>query len=283
MGSHPCIYSDDDYEHCYFDPNDCFQGTCFICGKWAVYTLDEYLSDTVVNQGSKTHNLGERCPVTFCCHGVVCLDCAYQSRIFCKICQKWTRVDFLDKSKLSEWFSEKTNCRSMRDWFDKLVQFDQIHQQLNEDCKLFFLWLKTQKGYIRNGFFHHERESWSDLASVPRRTQVIISDFKRFLVASKMVVFQTFFTRIHHIPVRTVSPVRIDSRRQQMLPYFLYACYGVPFPSSFTRKQMLTEFQPGLVGKLAVRLSQSNQRIQQKQCALIIFSRMMLYLIRKKK
>lgn len=278
MGSIHCIYHNDcDIQRGYFDLERLFEGDCFICGELAVYTMDEYLSDTVVYRDSKTHNLGEECPVTLCCHGVVCLDCAYQSRIFCKICQKWTRVDFLYKYRFSEYFSGKSNSRSIRDWFDKLMQFDQIHQQLNEDCKLFFLWLKTQKGYIRNGIFHHERESWSDLASEPRRTKVIISDFKRFLVASKMVVFQTFFTRIHHIPVRTV---RIDSRRQQMLPYFLHACYGVPFPSSFTRKQMLTEFQPGLVGKLAMRLSQSNQM---SKYAVTIFSRMMLYLIRKKK
>jgi hypothetical protein len=46
---------------------------------------------------------------------------------------------------------------------------------------------------------------------------------------------------------------------------------------------MLKEFQAGLVGTLAVRLSQSNQVILQKQLAIKIFSKIMLNLIFEKK
>jgi len=264
----------------------CIDVTCRDCGipnsgfSSARYSSGVCRSEFAVNveRSKSTFDLGEFCQATNCCNGPVCFDCAFRPKIFCRFCFKWTRVEFLAKIQSTEWFSEKTECRDIGDWFELLEQFDQIEQQLNRHCQLFFLWLKTQKGYIRNGIFHHEPESWDALATatLTRRTQDIICDFQKFLIASKMVVSQTFFTRVH--PMDHHFPVRINSKRKQMIPYLLLACHSFPLLSSFTRREILTEFQAGLVGEIAVRLSQSRQ-----DAAFKIFSRMILKLIRKKK
>jgi len=262
-----------------FDSSCCVV-PCVSCGiRCAYYSSQIYNSEFVVKCEFQDFDTVQYCPATECCNAPVCFECASRSRIVCRFCVKRTTVEFLHKSRPNSFsgnFSEKTDCSGLEDWLYKIWQFYELQQQLKGKCQLFFLWLRTQKGCPWR-HWDHELNNWYELVFQPLRKQAVICSFEKFLIASKMVISQTFFSRVHHIPVR------IDSRRQKMLPYFLQTCYDIPFSSSFTRKQMLKEFQAGLVGTLAVRLSQSNQVILQKQLAIKIFSKIMLNLILEKK
>jgi len=244
------------------------QCMCNKCSKTAPFTARSYSSDYGIDSTFQYYNLGKNCPVTRCCNGPVCFTCAFQSTIFCEYCRKPTTVDFLDKEALHGYFSVKTECWNITDWFAKLWTFHEFRQELKGDCQLFFLWLKE---HYKGRWWYPDHDSWHHLDQKSERIQTLIRKFRKFLlaIASKMVVLQNFFSKIHQIQM--IQPpffAEINSRRQHLLPAFLETCYSLPFSSSFTRSQV------AVVGTLAVRLSQ-----YQKQFSKIIFSRIMLNLL----
>jgi len=155
-------YGDTDDSCCVVDCSSCR------CRASASFTDQIYRSDFI----ARCFDLGQYCPVTECCNAPVCFKCAPLPRIFCSFCLKLTNVEFLDKNH-SGYFSEKTACESVGSWFCKIWQFHELQEQLNGDRQLFFLWLRTQKGCMWR-HFHHEFNSWYDLASEPLRKQAVI-------------------------------------------------------------------------------------------------------------
>jgi hypothetical protein len=279
-----CIYQDGlggEY------PFSCTEVPCGCgCGNLAPYTERDYNCEFGVVRGKKYYNLGKFCPVTECCNAPVCFNCAFETTIFCEYCREPSSVDFLAKEAYGK-FSEKTNSWSITDFFRKLWKFHEFKEHLQGDCHLFFVWLK--KHYERQWLWHSGCYSWDDLKLETRITQDLICEFRKFLLASRLVVPRYFFSKPHQIPM--LNPhnqpffTEVSIRRQHLLPSFLDACYSLQYSSFFTRKQLMKQTQVAIVGTLAMRLSQSKKegeyQKQRHSAAERIFSRMMLNLLIK--
>jgi hypothetical protein len=234
---------------------------CFTCKKPETLTDREYTSENgVINRGIY-YNFGRCFPVTKCCDGPICSDCAmsdHDSEIFCKFCGKSTTVHFLSKAA-EGLFSERTNSRFMTTWFIKLWESQMVQDKLGATCQFFFYWLRNH--CLEELGWSPDLYSWHDLCLDKIVTQRLMRQFGIFTNISQMVVAQIFFLERFKIRMKSPSPFEcISSTKQEQIRIsFLHAWYDLSFSSSIKKKKLLKQNQIGFVGTLSARLSISNQ------------------------
>jgi len=174
---------------------------------------------------------------------------------------------FLDKD--GPYFSEETQSRNACEWIRKIWYFSEFRNKiLGGNTKLFFVWLKNYTGKSWNFF-----SRWYDLKVGTKRADDLLDEFQKYLsnIATKVMVAQTFFLKTYPMPFMQgwINP---DILRQRHIWWriFLTDVYG--HSASFSRRR----FQVAMIGKLSMRLIQSESLNQKNLSYLRIFSRMML-------